>query len=312
MVGNTRRHPRYPETAMNALDKAIRILPNSLYLEPISACNLHCKMCYTNVINGANRRVVEADVVLDFVRRFVAATPPPVDVYWCGTGELFMHRDFPRMVNRILADYPEAIPTQTIQTNGTLNRLKEFDSLERLNFNVSIDGSRPFHEWHRGENTYDKTLDFCRDAVDRGARELAVRMLLTRDNIHYLDEFAAELRERIGPKVDLRLSAPYTNPALRAVRGTALAINQQDIEDATALDPDEAERIFAEKYQNRYYLDQSAEAVNNYLSLTTYGIYTCCHGILNIGDHGADIETLRERMKASEEDCRSCAMFPCM
>jgi sulfatase maturation enzyme AslB (radical SAM superfamily) len=294
------------------MGKPIRIQPQLLYIEPMSACNLHCKMCYTNVINGTNRRVVEAEVILDFVKRFVAVTPQQVGIYWCGTGEVFMHRDFPRLVNQLLAEYPEETVTQTIQTNGTLNRLKEFDSLERLDFNVSIDGSKPFHEWHRGKDTYDKTLDFCRAVFDLGGRSLAVRCLLTRDNIGHLDEFAAELRERIGPRVELRLSAPYTNPELRQVRGSALAINQVDIEDATALNAEEAERIFAEKYQNRYALDVSSESVDNYLSLTTYGIYTCCHGILNIGTPQDDIETLRKRMAGTEEDCRTCAMFPCM
>jgi sulfatase maturation enzyme AslB (radical SAM superfamily) len=222
-----------------------------------------------------------------------------------------MHRDFPRMVNHFLAEYPEEVVTQTIQTNGTLNRLKEFDSLERLDFNISIDGSKPFHEWHRGRDTYDKTLDFCRAILDMGGRSVTVRCLLTRDNIWNLDEFAEQLRERIGPGVELSLGAPYTNPKLRKVRSSALAISQADIEDAAALGAEEAERILAEKYQNRYSLD-TTESVENYLSLTTYGIYTCCHGILNIGHTQDDIETLHKRMISMEDDCRNCAMFPCM
>jgi hypothetical protein len=52
--------------------------------------------------------------------------------------------------------------------------------------------------------------------------------------------------------------------------------------------------------------------VDNYLSLTTYGVFTCCHGIIRIGDAQEDLQTLRDRMAAAEDDCRSCAMFPCM
>jgi MoaA/NifB/PqqE/SkfB family radical SAM enzyme len=297
---------------MSVLHKAVRILPRSLYIEPISACNLHCKMCYTNVINGAARKLLDAEVILDFARRFLAVTPPQVWIYWCGTGEVFLHREFPRLVNRLLADYPDEVLTQTIQTNGTIKRLRDFDTLTRLDFNVSIDGTRAYHEWHRGKNTYDRTLDFCREAVELGCRSLSVRTLLTRDNIGCLDELAEDLRTRVGPKVELRLSVPYTNRVLQGVRSTALAINQQDIEDQTALTRAEALPLLEEKYQDRYALDEHPDAVDNYLSLTTYGVFSCCHGIINLGGPETDVRTLQERMAAAEVDCLSCSMFPCM
>ncbi len=297
---------------MSALQKAIRVLPQTLYIEPISACNLHCKMCYTNVINGANRKVLGAEVILDFVRRFLAVTPPRVSIYWCGTGEVFLHRDFPALVNRLLAEYPDETLTQTVQTNGTVKRLHEFDSLARLDFNVSIDGTRAYHEWHRGKNTYDRTLEFCREAVERGCRSLTIRTLLTRDNIGCLDELAEDLRTRVGPRVGLRLTVPYTNGVLSGVRSTALAINQQEIEDSTALGREEALAMLAEKYQDRYTLDENPEVVDNYLSLNTYGVFSCCHGIINLGGPETDVRVLRERMAAAEIDCLSCSMFPCM
>jgi sulfatase maturation enzyme AslB (radical SAM superfamily) len=293
---------------MLAAQKPLVIRPQSLYLEPISSCNLHCRLCYANVINGADKRVLDADKLLDFVHRYLAATDPPIDVYWCGTGEAFLHRDFPRMVNRLL-DYGEEVE-QTIQTNGAVRRLREFASLERLDFNVSIDGPKPFHEWHRGRGTYDPIIGFCREAVDMGCRTLTVRCLLTWDNIHHLDEFHAELIERIGPGVQLRVRAPYTSGVLREARKTALAIVQHDFEEDRAIPPDEAQRIFAEKYQGRYELDE-ADVVENYLSVNTYGVHTCCHGVIRIGPMDEDIATLRKRMDESEWQCKSCSMYPC-
>jgi sulfatase maturation enzyme AslB (radical SAM superfamily) len=297
---------------MTASDKAIRAIRDSLYIEPISSCNLHCRMCYTNVVNGPNRQITEAGRVIDFVQRVLATQTSQLWVYWCGTGEVFLHRDFPQMVNGLLADYPEEVLTQTIQTNGTVRRLKEFSSLERLDFNVSIDGSREFHEWHRGKNTYDRTLDFCREAFDLGCRSVLVRMLLTRGSIQYLDEFKAELVERIGPRVKLAIGVPYTNRELRGVRRRAQAINQLDIEDETAISRPEALQILEEKYQNRYELDEDPDAVENYLSLTTYGVFSCCHGIIKLGEPEADVSSLWDGVLASERQCRSCAMFPCM
>src|SRR5258708_15351361 len=143
---------------MRAAVKDIRVIRNSLYIEPISSCNLHCRMCYANVINGEGRMIREAGQVLDFVRRVLATADGQVGVYWCGTGEVFLHRDFPHMVNQLLAEYPEEQLSHNIQTNGMVRRLKEFSAIERLAFNVSIDGSRQFHEWHRGPKTYDPTI----------------------------------------------------------------------------------------------------------------------------------------------------------
>ena len=297
---------------MSPAVKGVRVIRNSLYVEPISSCNLHCRMCYANVINGDERRIREAGPVLDFIRRVVANNTEPVDVYWCGTGEVFLHRDFPQMVNQLMDEYPEAVLTQTVQTNGMVRRLKEFTHIERLGFNVSIDGPREFHEWHRGKKTYDPTIGFCREALDRGARGVLVRMLLTRGNIQCLDEFMAELKERIGPQVELAIGTIYTNEMVRPLRRKALAIAQVDFEEDEAISRDEALKVLAEKYQNRYELDEDQDAVENYLSLNTYGVFSCCHGILKMGDIGDEIPLLMERIAASENRCRACAMFPCM
>ncbi len=296
---------------MIATSKPVRILPQFLYLEPTSVCNLHCKMCYTNVINGSNRRVSDKEQVLDFVQRFVAVAPPPVTVYWCGTGEAFLHPQFPEMVNRLLDAYTDDQLQQIIQTNGTVRRFKEFTSLARLDFRVSIDGTREFHDWHRGPGTYDKSVNFCREAVDLGCKAMTVRTLLTRDNILTLDQLHDELVERVGPNVQLLLTVPYKNDSLRLVRNSALSINQQDIDDATAIGRDEAAQILIERYGGRFELDETPEAVDNYLSLNTYGVHSCCHGIINLGGPELDIQTLQQRLADSEIDCHACAMFPC-
>lgn len=193
-----------------------------------------------------------------------------------------------------------------------MRRLKAFSSLERLDFNVSIDEPRRYHEWHRGKSTYDRTIDFCRELLDMGVRSLTVRMLLMRESIHSLDEFMAEPQDRVGPQVQLAISAPYTNRILRGVRSRARAINQVEIDDGFAITRQEALEILAGKYNNRFELDEDPDAVDNYLSLTTYGVSSRCHGIIKLGDPGADIATLRAGLLASERQCRACSMFPCM
>jgi sulfatase maturation enzyme AslB (radical SAM superfamily) len=295
-----------------APQKPVRLMREHLYIEPISACNLKCKMCYANIINGPNKRILDMETVLDFVRRYMAETPQKAWILWCGTGEIFLHRDFPAMINRLHAEFPDERLTHTIQTNGTVRRWREFDSVPRLDICVSIDGWRPFHEWHRGKNTYDRTLNVCREAVDLGCRSLQVRAILTRANIEYLDEFYDDLKTRLGPSVELALFTPYTNRDLEPMRASALSIVQHEIDDSLAISADEARAILHDKYQGRYAIEDGADAVDNYLSLTTYGTFTCCNGAINIGDPRTDMTTLLERLVATERKCKTCYMFPCV
>ena len=82
------------------------------------------------------------------------------------------------MINQLHAEFPDERLTHTIQTNGTVRRWREFNDVTRLDLCVSIDGWRQFHEWHRGKNTYDRTLNVMREAVELGARSVQVRALL--------------------------------------------------------------------------------------------------------------------------------------
>jgi len=293
------------------LEKPIRRQADLLYLEPITACNLHCRMCYTNVINGPNRRVLPAGLVLDFVRRYMALAPPTVELYWCGTGEVFLHPDFPAMVGTVYSEYGERVSSQTVQTNGTMtDRLRELPSIHLIDFFVSVDGVEELHDWHRGAGTFARTMEFCRVAHELGARSIKVRALLTKENIFRLDELYDELRRHAGDEVGLGLILPYTNSVIDKVRGRSMMISQNAIEDDRAIEKPEADEILARLYGTRYEIEE-CEAVDNYIALTPFGVRTCCNGIISIGQAEDDMDTLFARLEASESDCRACEMFPC-
>ena len=158
------------ENLLRPPSKPVRLMRDHLYIEPISSGNLKCKMCYANVINGADRRMLDMETVVSFAERWMDVTPGKNWALWCGTGEVFLHRDFPEMINRLHALYGDDRLSHTIQTNGTVRRWREFDHVERLDVCVSIDGWKQFHEWHRGKNTYDRTLAVCREAVELGCK----------------------------------------------------------------------------------------------------------------------------------------------
>src|SRR5262249_31788039 len=156
-------------------------------------------------------------------------------------------------------------------TNGAVNRLREIGPLERIDFCVSIDGWRPFHDWHRGAGTYDRTVAFCREAIDRGCKSLEVRCLLTRDNIRHLDEFHQDLVDRLGTNnFTHEFTCPYTNGHLHSVREVAPAINRHDIEDDRTMTAADARQILADTYQGRYTLYDNHGMLKQHLCLSTY------------------------------------------
>ena len=268
-------------------------------------------MCYTNVINGPNRRLLDAGVVLDFVRRYMALAPPVVELYWCGTGEIFLHPDFPAMVGAVYDEFGERVSSQTIQTNGTMTqRLRELPSIDLIDFFISVDGVEEQHDWHRGAGTFAQTMEFCRTARELGCRSIKIRTLLTRDNIGRLDELHDELRRHAGDGVGLGLILPYNDALLDKVRAKSPTISQKPIDDGRMLAQAEAEEILAAQYGNRYEIEE-CEAVDNYIALTPFGVRTCCNGIIPIGQAADAMEELFARLEASESACRACEMFPC-
>ena len=130
--------------------------------------------------------------------------------------------------------------------------------------------------------------------------------------IEYLDEFRADLPNRIGPTVMLALATVYRNRDLEPMREYAPSIVQHDIEDSRIISTAQAREILDRTYQNRYVLEDDSVAVDNYLSLTTYGTFTCCNGAINIGDPKLDMQTLINRLVGAERKCRNCTMFPCI
>jgi sulfatase maturation enzyme AslB (radical SAM superfamily) len=269
-------------------------------------------MCYANVINGAGRKVIPGHIIQNIADRFIRATDPPVNVYWCGTGEVFLHPDFPRLVNHLL-EYGDTV-RQTIQTNGTTpRRLDELTSVKELMFRVSIDGYRDFHDWHRGKGTYEKSIAFSRKAVDMGCASLEVRCMLTRGNIEHLDVFEDDLKERISPNVSLELNPVLTNTEIQQAREQSPGMTPLKIEDDSAIGLEEARSILFNRYGTRFTLvGFDAPSVETYMSLTPYGVHTCCEGMVKIGELEDDIVELKNRLVAmSESTCHKCSLFPC-
>ena len=130
---------------------------------------------------------------------------------------------------------------------------------------------------------------------------------------HFLDD---ELRDdrsnRISPRVTLALATVYGNRELAPMRQSAPSIVQHDIDDSRIISTADAQEILERKYQNRYELEDDSDAVDNYMSLTTYGTFTCCNGAINIGQPSLDMPTLINRLVGAERKRHTCSMYPCL
>lgn len=105
--------------------RTIEASTNTAYIEPISDCNLSCRMCYSRV--SRERPPISKEDCIAFADRFAQFCDGNFELYWSGTGEVFLHRDFPEIINVLSRRHTGRI-RHTIMTNGTLDRLDEFDT----------------------------------------------------------------------------------------------------------------------------------------------------------------------------------------
>jgi MoaA/NifB/PqqE/SkfB family radical SAM enzyme len=287
-------------------DRIIKYEQNSVYIEPVSACNLECRMCYTNVRNGSAASHIPRASIASFVDRFFKSRDR-LEIDWCGTGEVFMYPGFASLLNELNEKYGTDKLSHLIQTNGTTPRMLErIRTLGNVDMVVSIDGPKQHHDWNRGEGNYDISVRFARMAAERGARSVGVRCLVTRDNIRLLPEVEAELRRSISPGIKFHIIKALSNADLQDL-GDSDYVTKNIKDDSRILPAAELDALLESLYDGRY----TEMYANPYLelSLLADGAYNCCDGVVKIGELGEDADALMSRLNGSlhlcEEQCGS-------
>lgn len=285
----------------------IKIDENELYIEPISACNLRCKLCYSNVINGEEANVLPKEKIINVVQKFSDFKKSRIDIYWCGTGEIFLHKDFPSIVNHLNSVIKSGI-NHTVMTNGTIDRLDEFNQFNNISFRVSIDGPREHHEWNRGKGTYDKCIDFCKKAHKLGCKKIEIRTLVTKDNVLLLPDFENELKEKVSKDIRFELITPYSSSDLKTVKSRFVKGGIED--DKRILSRDELKRIIKSRYGEKYpnILEDRPDIVLS-ICLTCQGVFSCCEGIFKIGDIETEMSVLYDDLLKSKDKCKLCPLY---
>lgn len=190
-----------------------------LYINPLEKCNLRCKICYTR----KTVPILTEEEILEFVSRYEKVHKLET-ITFCG-GEVFALPYFPELVNKLTSSKvilvsPEKIgthpgsPTDSgrtpfarmtksegifvqIITNGTINRLSEFDNPNMVNLIVSLDGLKSYHDQNRGEGNFDKSIKFLRKAKKLGFYT-EIFSIVTKQNIQQIDWFEEYLNKAIN------------------------------------------------------------------------------------------------------------------
>lgn len=171
----------------NRVEKHFRSVLHHLYINPLEKCNLNCKICYTK----KTAPILNEEEITGFIDRYNRETEVKV-ITFCG-GEVHALPYFPGMVNKLTR---RGIFVQVI-TNGTIDRLGEYETPNSINMIVSVDGPEEHHDANRGEGRFKESMGFLEKAKKMGFH-FEVFTVVTRDNLNRLDEFEKYVSQRIG------------------------------------------------------------------------------------------------------------------
>lgn len=127
-------------------------------------CNLKCKHCYLGKLDGFELPFEKADEIADTI-----INSNVMEVTISG-GECLTYKGIEKIIKKFLINGIKV----DVFTNALLlkNVLDKFDSdilnKSALLFYVSVDGLKSSHEQIRGKNTFDKTIENIKYAIEKG------------------------------------------------------------------------------------------------------------------------------------------------
>jgi len=244
-----------------------------LYISPLEACNLACKICYTK---KTGERLSNAQMI-DFIDRYGQMVDLQT-VTFCG-GEVFLLADFVALVNRVTEKY-----LVQVITNGTVDKLEEIRRPNSVNLIVSLDGVPKYHDRNRGKGNWQKSVEFLKKAQRRGFHT-EVFSIVTEENLEKVDELEMLLKQKL--KMDVPVTyhprKPMTylkhHPAsnvVGAVKGFGFINNEERLELA------KTRKIFPPPTLGCYQVSVMSDGK----------VYGCCEGIRPLGMMEDDVEVL--------------------
>jgi MoaA/NifB/PqqE/SkfB family radical SAM enzyme len=139
--------------------------PNAkiLSIKITNKCNLTCPYCYEDA-----RKELDNEITLEDIKKIIDIVNPVNSIDFTG-GECLTKYDLLVAAK----DYAfTKVNRLRIATNGTIPiNFRDFYPLPKgksLVFSISLDGFEEDHDKNRGKGTFQKTLDFSRELIQRG------------------------------------------------------------------------------------------------------------------------------------------------
>ena len=258
-----------------------------LYINPLEACNLNCKICYTK----KTKAVLSNEEISNFIARYQTSQKLE-SVTFCG-GEVFLLRDFPTLVNQLTA---QNLLVQII-SNGTLDRLTEIAQPNLVNLIISLDGLEAYHDQNRGPGNFAKSIDFLKKALALGFH-IEVFSIVTRENLAAIPEFEQVLSKTLGKKIDITY---HPRKPLAYLQNHPVSNVLGQINNFNFLSRAELKTLFKSKitFPPRNLGCYQISLMSN------KKVYACCEGIRPLGDLKTPIPILIANLQ--KRICHGCS-----
>lgn len=127
-------------------------------------CNLKCKHCYLGKLDGFELPFEKADEIADTI-----INSNVMEVTISG-GECLTYKGIEKIIKKFLINGIKVdVFTNALLLKNVLDKI-DSDTLNKsvLLFYVSVDGLKSSHEQIRGKNTFDKTIENIKYAIEKG------------------------------------------------------------------------------------------------------------------------------------------------
>lgn len=314
-----------------------------LYINPLEKCNLRCKICYTR----KSAPILSKKEIWDFVGRYQKAHKLETITFCGGevftlpyfTGlvnkltlqsryrisqiphlnidsvspatkyqllEKHVHSGIELRSSKLVSSTADPLFVQII-TNGTIDRLDEFENPNMVNLIVSLDGLPEYHDKNRGKGNFPKSLTFLKKAQKLGFHA-EIFSIITRQNLCQIPQFEQYIYSQLGSNLQITyhprkqkaylLSHPQSN-----VFG--------DIKGFDFLTDKEMAKIIKER---KTFPPKKLGCFQ--ISLMSDGkVYGCCEGTVPLGNINDKIEiligNLKERLKLWDKENKISGCLGC-
>ena len=298
----------------------------TMTLIPTTSCNFKCPYCFEE--HKTNKTMTDAviDKLIDFINAH--DTSKLLNVMWYGGEPLLAFGRMKQILHKIETECNLKIHSQSIITNGYLfdeEKCLYFKEHPLSDIQITIDGTKEFHNKIRYSATDNNTYDKILDNIDRIVQELPDTRVFIRINID-------EANKGMFPTLHKEFLERWKGKKVYVYPGFVRIDNENHTNMASSTIVEDSKRRFyfeLEKYglPVAYFPEHrtkscSAVRKNSYIIGPEGEIYKCWNDVSNLdkaigylGDNKLNNEELlgqylTEGTMFEDQKCKECFFFP--